>query len=110
RDIRHRGWIKAFERGAADLLAARRQVFEPSLVGRDFDALAWPRLAARLLDTLPSLPGEFVIVPNGDEGPPSSCILQVGIGEVTFVDRAVTVDRQRKVELADLPAVRNARD
>src|SRR5258705_1892643 len=68
-DIRHRRRIEAFERGSADLLATRWQIFPPCLVGGDLDALAGPRLAG-LLNALPALPPEFVVVPDHDERPP----------------------------------------
>jgi hypothetical protein len=59
-------------------------------------------------DALAPLPGEFVIVPDGDERPPRSRVLQVGIGKVALVDDAIAVDRERVVELAGLTAVGNA--
>ena len=37
-------------------------------------------------------------------------VLQIGIGQVAFVDRAIAFNRQREMKLADLPAVWNARD
>ena len=103
-DIRHRGRIEALERGSADLLAARWQIFPPCLVGGDLDALARPRLAG-LLDALPALPREFVVVPHGDERPARASVLEVGIGEIALVDGPVAIDGQRYVEVADLRAV-----
>src|SRR3954454_2713404 len=108
-DIRHRGRIEAFERGSADLLATRWQIFPPCLVGGDLDALAGPRLAG-LLDALPALPREFVVVPDRDERPARASVLEVGIGEIAFVDGPVAIDGQRYVELADLVAIREARN
>src|ERR1051325_4086975 len=108
-DIRHRGRIEAFERGPADLLATRWQIFPPCLVGRDLDALAGPRLAG-LLDALPPLPRELVVVPDANEWPARACVLQIGIREIAFVDGSIAVDRQRKMEVPSLPAVRDTRD
>ena len=51
-----------------------------------------------------------MVVPDGDERPARASVLEVGIGEIAFVDGAVAVDRQRDVEVADLVAVRDARD
>src|SRR6185437_13145848 len=108
-DIRHRGRIEAFERGSADLLATRWQIFPPCLVGGDLDALAGPRLAG-LLDALPTLPGEFVVVPNRDERPASTGVLKIGIDKIAFVNCSVAVNGHRYVEWPSFQAVRNARD
>src|SRR6185369_7224874 len=77
--------------------------------GGDLDALAGPRLAG-LLDALPALPREFVVVPDHDERPPRTRVLKIGIGEIAFVDCPVAVDSQWKMKIADLAAVRDARD
>ncbi len=45
-----------------------------------------------------------------DERPARAGVLEVGIGEIAFVDGAVAIDGQRDVEVADLVAVRDARD
>src|SRR4029077_12077709 len=55
-------------------------------------------------------PGEFVIVPDGDERPARSRVLQVGIGEVALVDDAITLDRQRVMEVAGFTAIGNTAD
>src|SRR4026207_1708101 len=39
------------------------------------------------------LPGKFVVVPDGDERPTRSRVLQVGIGKVALVDDAIALDR-----------------
>ena len=109
-DIRHRGRIELLERGSAHLSASRRQILPPRLICGDLDALTWPGRTAGLLDALPALPREFVIVPHGDERPSRAGVLQIGIGQVAFVDGAIAFDRQRIVELAGLPAVGNAPD
>ena len=109
-DIRHRGRIELLERGSAHLPASRRQIFPPGLICGDLDALTWPGRTAGLLDALPALPREFVIVPHGHERPSCAGVLQIGLGKVTFVDGAIAVDRQRIVEFTDLPAVGNAPD
>src|SRR6476646_5590997 len=44
-------------------------------------------------DALPALPGEFVIVPDGDERPARSRVLQVGVGKVALVNHAIALDR-----------------
>jgi hypothetical protein len=59
---------------------------------------------------LSALPGEFVIVPDGDERPTRSRVLQVGIGKVALVDDAIAVDRERVMEFAGLPAIGNPAD
>src|SRR4029450_5765251 len=70
------------------------------------------RTAPCLDDALPALPGEFVIVPDGDERPSRSRVLQVGIGKVALVDDAIALDRQRVMEFADsaLTAIGNPAD
>ena len=71
-------------------------IFEPRLVGGDLDRSGPAvRTAAGLLDALPALPGEFVIVPDGDERPARAGVLQVGVGEIALVDGAIAVDGQR---------------
>jgi hypothetical protein len=51
-----------------------------------------------------------VIVPDGDEGPTGSRVLQVGIGKVALVDDAIAFDRQRVMEFAGVTAIGNAAD
>ena len=51
-----------------------------------------------------------MVVPDGDERPARASVLEVGIGEIAFVDGPVAIDGQREVEVADLPAVRDARN
>ncbi len=109
RNILHRGRAERVERSAGRL-HARGHIFEPGLVRRDFYALPWPGRATRLLDALPALPREFVIVPHADERPARSGVLKIGIGEIALIDDAVAVERQRVMEVADLAAVRNAPD
>src|SRR3954462_10397748 len=55
----------------------------------------WPGCGAApcLDDALPALPGQFVIVPDGDERPTRSRVLPVGIGKVALVDDPIAVDR-----------------
>src|SRR5207253_2505090 len=79
-------------------------------VGGDFDGLARLRWAPCLLDALPPLPGEFVVVPDGDERPTRSRVLQVGIRKVALVDAAIALDRERVVEVAGFSAVGNPAD
>ena len=87
---------------------ARRNIFEPGLVGGDLDGLAGLRRAACLDDALPALPREFVIVPDADERPARAGILQIGIGEIALVDGAIAVDGQREVEVAGLARLGDA--
>src|SRR4249919_3963375 len=107
RDIFHR-WRRELFEPPARRLDARRDEFEPCLVGSDLDALSRLWRAARLLDALPPLPREFVIVPHAHERPARSRVLQVGIGQIAFVDGAITLGRERVVELAGDPAVRDS--
>src|SRR4029077_20139320 len=86
---------------SARRLHARGNIFEPCLVGGDLDRLARLRIAPCLDDALPALPGEFVIVPDGDEWPTCSRVLQIGIGKVSLVDDAIALDRERIMEFAD---------
>ena len=51
-----------------------------------------------------------MVVPDADERPARARVLEVGIGEIALVDGPVAVDGQRDVEVADLVAVRDARD
>ena len=68
----------------------------PSRVGKYRTRPGWRRplpsglrIAPCLDDALAALPGEFVIVPHGDEWPACSRVLQVGIGKVALVDHAI---------------------
>src|SRR6185369_8506098 len=109
-DIGDRWRFEMFPGCPARLLAARREIFPPGLVGSDLDALSRPRDAAGLLNALPSLPGKFVIVPHRDERPARAGVLQVGVREIAFVNGPIALDRQREVKMANLATVRNARD
>ena len=51
-----------------------------------------------------------MIVPDGDERPTRSRVLQVGIGKVALVDDAIAVDRERVMEVAGLTAIGNPAD
>ena len=85
------------------------EIFEPGLIRRDLYRLARLLELPRLDDALPTLPREFVVVPDGDEWPARAGVLEIGVGEIAFVDGPVTIERQRDVEVADLVAVRDAR-
>src|SRR5262249_18289592 len=52
----------------------------------------------------------FVIVPDGDERPACSRVLQIGISQVTLVDDAIAFDRERVMEVAGLAAIGNPAD
>ena len=49
-----------------------------------------------------------MIVPNRDERPARAGVLQVGVGEIAFVNGPIAFDSQREVKMANLAAVRNA--
>src|SRR6185312_16299481 len=107
RSVFYRWWIEALERPVprSDTCG---EVFEPSLIRRDLDALARLLERPRLDDALPTLPREFVVVPHGDERPARASVLEVGIGEIASVDGSVAIYGQRDVEVADLVAVWDA--
>src|SRR3954467_771678 len=107
--ILHRQRAERVERSARRL-HARGNIFEPCLVGGDLDSLARLRSSPCLDDALPALPGEFVIVPDGDERPTRSRVLQIGIGKVALVDDAIALDRERVMKIAGLTAIGNAAD
>ena len=109
RHIFHRHRAERVERSARRL-HARGNVLEPCLVGGDLDRLARLRRASCLLDALPALPGELVVVPDGDERPTRARVLQVGIGQVALVDDAIALERERVVEFAGLTAIGNPAD
>src|SRR4029077_10587054 len=85
------------------------EIFEPGLIRRDLHRLARPLELPRLDDALPTLPREFVVVPDGDERPARAGVLEIGVGEIALINSAVTFERQWDVEVADLVAVREAR-
>ncbi len=103
------GWIEAFQQTAPSGDTCR-DVFEPRLIRRDLDGLAGLLEPPRLDDALPALPREFVVVPDHDERPARASVLEVGIFEIAFVDGTVAIEGQRYVEIADLVAVRYARN
>ena len=107
-NVFHRGWAEVLERSARRR-DTRGEIFEPGLIRRDLHALARPLERPRLDDALPALPREFVVVPDGDERPTRARVLEVGVGEIAFVDGPVAIDGQRDVEVADLVAVRGMR-
>ena len=94
------GRVEAIEPCVARLHDARRLVFVPRLVGRDLQRLRRPRLAVEHLLALVALPREFVIVPHGHERPARARVLQIGVGEIAAVGRAIVVERRRQVEVA----------
>ncbi len=51
-----------------------------------------------------------MVVPHGDERPARAGVLEVGIGEIAFVNGPIAVDRQREMKMANLAPVRDARD
>src|SRR6185312_11156781 len=109
RSVFYRWWIEALERPVPRSDACG-EIFEPGLIRRDLDALARLLERPRLDDALPALPREFVVVPHRDKRPARARVLEVGIGEIAFVDGALTIDGRRDVEVADLVAIRDARD
>lgn len=91
-------------------LHARRNVFEPRLVRRDLDGLGRLLDGRRFQDALPALPRKFVIVPGAHERPARAGILQVRIGKKALPHCAVTLERRRKMVVADLERVGDPRD
>src|SRR5262249_18927196 len=89
---------------------ARGEIFEPRLIGGDLDGLARLLERTRLHDALPAHPRKLVIVPHGDERPARAPVLQVRDGDVALVDGAISVERQRNVEVANLVSVGEACD
>ena len=67
-------------------------------------------LVAELLDRLEAAPGELVVVAHVDEREPGPRVLQVGVGEVAQIDRAIVVERGRIVHVLELHAVLVAAD
>ena len=67
-------------------------IFPPGLVRRHLLRLSRPDFAAELLLALPSLPGEFVIVPDADERPARAGVLQIGVGQIGAIGRAIVLE------------------
>ena len=84
--------------------------FPPRLHRRDLAGLRWDVAFAEILQRLPALPGELVIVPHGDERQISARVLNVGIVQIGFVDGAVTGNGCRDVEVFVLLAIFVAHD
>ena len=104
---------RVLDRGRLEAVAVRagprdtrRLVFPPRLVGRDLLGLRGALLAAEHLDALVSVPRELVVVPHRNERPAGARVLQVGVGEVGTVHRAVVRERHGQVVVAELVAVR----
>ena len=108
-DVFHRDGTELVQ-GSARRLHARRNVLEPGLVGGDLDRLPGLLELRVLQDALPTLPREFVVVPDAHKRPASARVLQVGVGEIALPDRAVSLDRRRDVENSGLQRVRNPRN
>jgi hypothetical protein len=81
------GWIEAFEQ-RAPLSDTCGKIFKPGLIRRDLNALARLLERSRLDDALPTLPREFVVVPDRDERPAGASVLEVGIGEIGLFSAA----------------------
>src|SRR5579871_5108002 len=100
------GRIKSLQLSTAGLLNTCRLKLEPSLISRDFESLCRARYAMNDFQPLPSSSGEFMVIPNRYKGPAGTGVLNIGILQVSTIDRAIVIDGDRHVEVADLLAVR----
>ena len=104
-------WCRELVEVAAPALDhSRRLIFPPRLRRRDFPCLRGNVAGTEVLLALPTLPRELVIVPHADERPARPRVLQIGIGKVRTIERAITVDVGRHVEIVVLLAMRVAHE
>ena len=109
RRVGHRGRDELRDAAARRIDDARRLELEPGLGRGDLAGLRRAR-PVELDQRLPASPRELVVVPHADERPARPRVLQVGILEIGAEQRAVVIERDRDVEVADLLAGREPHD
>ena len=98
RIVNHR-CVEALQRRAARLGDTRRLELEPRLVRRDLARLSRAGLPLKFLDSLPSEPGELVVVPHVDEGPVRARVLHIRVVKIGSIDRPIVVECRRDVKV-----------
>src|SRR5580704_783946 len=105
RRIHNVWWIESLQRRPTRFRHSCRLVFEESLIGRHFAGLRRPGFSFEFLQSLPTEPAEFVVVPHVDEGPARAGILKIGVVQIRAVNSPVVVHDGWNVKVSDLFAM-----
>src|SRR5690349_4555903 len=106
RSIDYFGWAEGGQRRAAGLDHSRRLKLKKCLHGRHFSRLGRKSFRSKLLETLPSLPAELVVVPHGHEWKMCTRVLQLRVVQIRLIDGAIIVHRGGDVKVRYFFAVR----
>src|ERR1051326_1562285 len=106
RRIHYFGWSKGGQRRAAGLDHPRRLRLKERLHGGHFSRLGRKSFRSKLLETLPSLPAEFVVVPHGHKRKMCTSILQLRVVQIRSIDGTIILHRGGDVKVGYFFAVR----
>src|ERR1051326_3749433 len=106
RRIHYFGWSKGGQRRAAGLDHPGRLILKERLHGCHSSRLGRKSFRSKLLETLPSLPAEFVIVPHGHKRKMCTRVLQLRVVQIRLIDGAIILHRGGDVKVRYFFAVR----
>src|SRR6185369_7634477 len=86
RRIHYFGWPEGGQRRAAGLDHPRRLILKERLHGCHFSRLSRKSFRSKLLETLPSLPAELVVVPHGYKRKMCTRVLQLRVVQIRLID------------------------
>src|SRR6185437_15118012 len=97
--IHYFGWPEGGQRRAAGLDHPRRLILKERLHGCHSSRLGRKSFRAKLLETLPSLPAELVIVPHGHKRKMCTRVLQLRVVQIGLIDGTIIVHRGGDVKV-----------
>src|SRR6478752_4970216 len=89
RRIHYFGWPEGGQRRAAGLDQPRWLILKERLIGCHFSRLSRKSFRSKLLETLPSLPAELMVVPHGYKGKVCARVLQLRVVQIRLIDGAI---------------------
>src|SRR6185312_5779323 len=99
RCIHYFGWPEGGQRRAAGLDHPRRLILKERLHGCHSSRLGRKSFRSKLLEALPSLPAEFVVVPHGHKRKMCTRVLQLRVVQIRFINRTVILHRSGDVKV-----------
>src|SRR6185437_14276074 len=106
RRIHYFGRPEGGQRRAAALDHPRRLILKKRLHGCHFSRLGRKSFRSKLLETLPSLPAELVVVPHGHKRKMCTRVLQLRVVQICLVDGTIILHRVGDVKVRYFFAVR----
>src|SRR5262252_2177239 len=106
RRIDYFGWPEGGQRRAAGLDHPRWLILKERLHGCHFSRLGRKSFRSKLLETLPSLPAELVVVPHGHKRKMCTRVLQLGVVQICLIDGAIILHRGGDMKVRYFFAVR----